>query len=308
MTLSSILWNAVAGAAGAWFLHAYFAMLRTDWPASYYSVSDLLSSTLSARPHRYLIFRGLPVFTVVLFVAVTVEKSIGSSLTACSVLVILHIADTSGRASAPLLRGNQKTNRRALLAFHMLVAAVIACVATAAYLLRGLFGAVVPSLSEMRSDLWTALVAAVLAGYFIRVSEGASHEAEIASMRASRRSIDEDVWRAADELSSQFGTDAQLIRAIMLIENLQRPPWFRRLERIKGAILPRGTYGLMQVAADNPLGDAQSVAIAVRDHLAGIERDEDDFDWLPNAVSSYNPDPAYVEAVLTAFWYLEEVK
>ena len=45
----------------------------------------------------------------------------------------------------------------------------------------------------------------------------------------------------------------------MIIENIQRPCWFRRIETLIGKVARRGSYGIMQVQADRPLSNKQSI-------------------------------------------------
>lgn len=54
-----------------------------------------------------------------------------------------------------------------------------------------------------------------------------------------------------------------LVIAVVLAEVQQRPRWFRRLERLGGKVLGAGTYGVAQVAADNPITDEESIDILV---------------------------------------------
>jgi len=70
-------------------------------------------------------------------------------------------------------------------------------------------------------------------------------------------------------LSEETNTDSALVLAILYTENLQRPRWFRRLERAKGKILRRGTYGVMQITSDHPISDEESIRLALADRLQG---------------------------------------
>ena len=85
----------------------------------------------------------------------------------------------------------------------------------------------------------------------------------------------------------------------MITESIQRPKWFRRLERILGLIYRRGTYGIMQVRNDRPIGDKQSIDIAIRNHLneSGNIVDSEgnyDFELLEQYIRAYNPSIAFI--------------
>ena len=59
---------------------------------------------------------------------------------------------------------------------------------------------------------------------------------------------------------------------MILVESIQRPRWFRCLERLKGLIFRKGTYGLMQVKSPSPIGDRASIDRALRIHRAAFTR------------------------------------
>jgi hypothetical protein len=103
------------------------------------------------------------------------------------------------------------------------------------------------------------------------------------------------------------------VKAIMVVENLQRPLWFRRLESFKGRVFPSGTYGIMQVESARPVSDEESIKIAVETRLAGQvvpfkssgTPSYPDHDWLLLLARAYNDSQAYAKSVATAYSMLQ---
>jgi hypothetical protein len=96
----------------------------------------------------------------------------------------------------------------------------------------------------------------------------------------------------------------------MVIENLQRPRWFRACERAKGKFFKHGSYGIMQVEADSPVSDEESIRIAVRTHLVAVSVPvvqntpgyfSVDYNALRAFALTYNPSESYATALTTAY-------
>ena len=91
-----------------------------------------------------------------------------------------------------------------------------------------------------------------------------------------------------------YNADEYLAIAICIVENLQRPSWFRILERIKSFFIPQGTYGIMQVSSNGYISDEESIHIAMRDYLLDTSGKSDMID----VIKRYNADDRYMEMVL----------
>ena len=133
-----------------------------------------------------------------------------------------------------------------------------------------------------------------------------------AQLLRSHREIDPRLIDHALSLSGQHNASAELVICIMVVENLQRPPWFRRLERLRGR-LRRGkpwTYGVMQVRSIQPLTDRQSIERAIP-MLADTRRrpNEDEvahaFRTVPTMVA-YNSNPTFLSQLGMANWTLQD--
>jgi hypothetical protein len=295
----------VAGLAGAGLLSLIFSVDRARWPHSYYAVGDLTSYRISLHPGRYITFRFVPVALVAVLVCTTADRVGGNALLTSLVLAMLHIAGTAGRASLRLLRGDRTFARQAQAVIHLAVAIGVLAAAMIGGTLAQFDQAhsVVPTLRDIPLALWTAAFAAFSGAYLIQFTRRSTPEVQ-ELMKQSRATIGGEVWATAKEASASVDADVHLAQAILLAENLQRPPWIRRLERAKGRLLKRGTYGVMQIRADHPVDDAESTRLAIEERLRGqqLPREYDARrEALQRILSQYNNDPRFIE-LATAFY------
>lgn len=298
------------GVCGAFLLYVFFRAVEVRWPESYYGISDFTSYQISLHLGRYLAFRFLPVL-VVSFTTSVVATSLGSGgiVTGLAVAAIHGLA-TAGRAMVGAFRHGRLFGRRLLLAAHVGVFALVLIAGWAGGWLGKLdvSGSLVPELPEIRSNLWTALLAGIFGAYLARVTRRSEIEpAELIS--ESMRRIDPQLLSLADEVAARHEAEANLIRALLLVENLQRPRWIRAIERLAGRRLPVGTYGIMQVRSDAPVSDAESIERAVSTKLAGAKvpkssRGFPDGEALRRQVRSYNGNERFVELVEMVYYEL----
>jgi hypothetical protein len=182
----------------------------------------------------------------------------------------------------------------------VLVAALLASLS------RGLFAPIVPDASELSATLWTAVLAGIIGAYLTRVARhGGLTENEMVA--DSRRRIPPHLWDAAGAAAEAHGVDADLVHAVMIVENLERPPWTRALERLKGRVLPSGTYGIMQVWADRPITDEESIQRAV-ERFVGVDVIGDggllDRQVFKAFAARYNPDLNFAMLLENAYYHI----
>jgi hypothetical protein len=296
----------IAVALGAAFLYAFFRAVQTQWPASYFGATDTTSYAITRSPFRYTAYRLGPLFVVCLFIAVTLERRDGYALGAALSLSVTHAASTNGYALV-------ESSRRAGLRRHRIPVSLVKAfvlvgllvIGYSAYLTRGVLESVVPPLSEMTAALWTALLAGIAGAYIGRLSEhGGASSSEL--VEKSRAEVPAHLRELMASEAASAGVDPWLGLAVMAVENLQRPPWFRRLEKLKAKISGPGTYGIMQVRADNWIDDEESIRRAVAGPLKGVvipssELYEEQVNALRDFALAYNPDPTYVELLQDAY-------
>lgn len=277
---------------GAAFLFAFFKAVQLNWPESYFGVGEMAAYAISASPWRYVLFRFGPVLVTSLFVGVSVDRAGGNGEIGAIATAGLHAALTSGwgLAQAAKWPADVRKRRRPILVVRVVVLVGVVGIGVLAAAIRRLLAPAVPPLSDLSATLWTGLIAGVLGAFIVRISRGHPvHEHEM--IDRSKNEIPKELWNLAAKVAIE-NEDADLVRAIMVVENLQRPSWFRRVERLKGRISPAGTYGIMQVASDTPLNDAESIEKVVRERLRGVNvRSKGgwpDSDLLASFARSYN--------------------
>lgn len=296
---------AIAAVLAMSFLYVFFQAVRTEWPGSYFGPSDVTSYAVTASPLRYAGYRLLPLFTVCLFVAVTLERRDGYAIQTCLGIALTHAALTNGRALGRWARSGPLVRHRVPIALVRAVVFVgLVVVGYVAFLARGVLSSVVPPLDQLTSALWTAILAGVLGVYITNQSRhGGGDQFELVDRSAAQ--LDGGLKDLMVKVASANDADPNLGLAVMAVENLQRPPWFRQLERVKSLFVPSGTYGVMQVSADSWISDEESVRRAVETYLKGIHV-PDDYEGQDNLLrgfaESYNPDPIYFELLQAAYF------
>jgi hypothetical protein len=295
-----------AVALGVAFLYVFYRAVEFQWPESYFGASDTASYSISLSPFRFAAFRFAPVAATCLFVAVTLDRANSHPLAGALLLGGAHGAATVGRAFVVGVFAPRtlRRHRAPVLLLRLVILIGVLAVALGCAALRVQAAPLVPEVHEMAATAWTAIFAGVLGAFVIRVSQGRTGDTT-ELMKRSRQTIPEGLWQLAESCATAAGGDVALVRAVMLVENLQRPQWFRRLERWKSVAMPHGTYGIMQVEATRRLSDVESVRLAVANRLAAVNVKTPegylDYTALLEFAVSYNPDPTFGRLLASAY-------
>ena len=293
-------------------LHYCYRRIRSDWPASYQSLFEDSAYRKALRPVRYMVFRSSPIILASVFGAVQLERY-GKPVWLFGILLwAFHTLDTNGRALWELryeYDDNMTKGPRQALYGLMIVATFILIqgfVLLASYTTRNtrIMQAVVPDVSEIVVDLWAGLVGAVLILVYLGVSE--TDRTDDAVIDRIRRRVESYYMSYVRSRVDNPRFDFELFEAVMIAESLQRPRWFRILERLKGIVWKPGTYGVMQVRSDRPLSDFESIDKALYDlgHLFIDVPDYNDDSWYSDVVTrlrTYNGSAAFVETVMDVY-------
>lgn len=301
----------IATLLGLAFLYIFYRAVQLQWPESYFGANDLAAYAISISPARYAAFRFGPPFVTCLFVYVTLDRLGRSAAVGASAVGIGHAMLRPGWALIQAARWPRSVFRHRVPIVLVHIGVLLGLIATTglSVVLAPTAAPLVPPATEISSTLWTALVAGIIGAFVVRVSRGHPvTEYELAAEGIRR--IPRPLWELAGDVAREHGADATLTRAIMLVENLQRPNWFRRLERWKGRVLKRGTYGIMQSAAAAPLSDEESIRRVVVERLVGVDvrtahRDWYDTDKLEEFARRYNPNPNFVALLVAAYSEVE---
>ena len=294
-----IVGSAAAGLAATLALNLIYGRIQSEWPASYFSLTDYWSYVKALVPSRYLLFRFGPVVLVSIFSARQLDALNWPAWPFAVVAIVAHTGATSLRAAWRIIRFWRADERSApLLLLHLVTATAIAACLAAAAQVGGELAFLVPDLESIRNEIWAALLGSMLTFAFIR-STRAPQRTLADIVQTQRRRIGPELLDYARRCASEQGLDPDLVETVLLVESIQRPGWFRRMEWAKGLLLRRGSYGIMQVKTQRPVSDRESIDIALDVHRAV-------FQWAPQPESGgyvpvstqlhgYNSSPAFLE-------------
>ncbi|MGE5099668.1 MAG: hypothetical protein ACM3SX_06760 [Deltaproteobacteria bacterium] len=294
---------------GVAFLYVFYRAVQAEWPENYFAASDVSAYAVSITPVRYALFRLVPVYLTCVVVAVFLDRA-GSLAPAGAVLVgALHAILTLGRAllAWALSTRVSRQDRNSVALLRTVVFVSVLAVSLVAAATFQVFDRFVPSAENIMSALWTAIFAGIIGAYLVRVSRGPLSAEDLA--QRSLGHLPRKLLDFAGDLAAQSHADSVLVQAIMVVENIQRPHWFRVLERLKSPIIKHGTYGIMQVESDHLLTDEQSIQRAVAERLTGVRvstpSGQLNTKALRDFASRYNADANFADLLENAYLVIQ---
>ncbi|MET4048858.1 hypothetical protein ABIB34_002980 [Rhodococcus sp. UYP5] len=231
---------------GTAILTTIYSALRSNWPTSYFSASDLMTDWFSVNLHRYLLFRFIPVFLVSLCACSGLENQFTERVTVGSAIAIIHISQTSLRA-AIASRADRIQNRSAAIIAQSLIVFGVLLTTAAAVLYQPLVSDILPDWS----DYFQALITAVFVTCFgfaaititRRQEQGPGESVEV---------LEKDFVSTIIRWSHHYKVDSDVALAIFATENSQRPKWVRRAEKMLGRFGLVRTFGIGQTSPTPP--------------------------------------------------------
>lgn len=296
-------------AVGSFALHIFYRAVQTNWPRSYMSASDFIGQLVSSSIVRYSAYRAVPVLVVSFFIAGSLISAGEPKIVTTIAVAVAHVTMTNGVAAWEIIRaGRKKLGFLTGLMFHTVAsaAAILTAVLGLALAHSDRARLLLPSPQELSTTLWTAIAAAILGAYILRISSAPYRD----PLEVSRRSIPSDIWKAARRYALTSSADPAVVKAIMVVENMQRPRWLRRMESIKARLGMAGTYGIMQVSSLKALDDESSIRAACEGHLRDARPMRDrhghaDMESVREIVRRHNRDDAFVELVANVYWQID---
>lgn len=287
---------------GVLLLKAAYSLIDTKWPEAYTSVEDQANVHLRTNPLRtYLLFRGGPVFMVTTFIVVSIERTHGLIWIGFWIMTLCYLGSTTGRAIRDMLKPPRHPSWTMLCVFHILSIFMVVSFGVLAVYLRSLFAPIIPEGQELLIAIWAGAFATMLSS--ATRSMLAPHRVEgFEVVRSIKRDIGDKAWRYLVNSTPNKGEFLSFAMAVVLAESQQRPHWFRKLERIGGKFRGAGTYGVAQVAADEPLTDEESIDSMLRRldtpevHFALKEGDYSA--EIYDVCRSWNEDDSHVSRIL----------
>jgi hypothetical protein len=284
--VSVIIASLLAVAANV-VLRAFFHAFKVTWPKRYFGGNRVLDLYVASAAWRFALFRLGPVFAALAIVG-TASVRLGSdrqlaiALTGVSYAVVSLWREALDAIKRPI---NRREGTFVLVLGTGILVSTLGALALGSSVDR-----FVPTFREVGIAAWIAVFVFIF-GQGMQSLVSRPNLSEL--VKRAQNEIDPVLLNRLDEVDP-WG----IFRSVAIAEHLNRPPWFRAIER---RVRPhRGTHGLMQMRSTHPLTDLESVEKFIemyRHHVPG----EDDY-WSSNRerafVSTVNADPAFVELVL----------
>lgn len=256
-------------------LNLIYGRIQSKWPESYFSLGDHWSQVKAQVPSRYVLFRFGPVVLLGVFFSRQLADLGWPTWPFVVTAVAVHASLTSLRAVWRLVRYRVAGERSVpLIVLHLTTVVAIAACLIGTAMLREHLSSWVPDFETIRDAIWAGLIASLLAFAFIRWTRASESNIADVVMAQRQRVGPELIWYAR-QLARERNLDPDLVETTILTESIQRPRWFRRLERLKGIVFRRGTYGIMQVRSSRPIGDRSSIDRALEVHAVAFELSAD---------------------------------
>jgi hypothetical protein len=290
---------------GVSILYAFFKAVALQWPDNYFPVGSTLDRAITASPLRFSVFRFLPVFTVCAAAAGMLKNAGSAYLWATMAIALAHVLLTSGRGVLEDARQRRLFLRPIVTIYRLAVGTICLCAGLLAAIVAPWAAHYVPDGRELVLALWTASLAAILGGYVVALSRRPSEHEDISrAFEASRSALGLNLWQDARKAAQRVNADPDLVCAVLLVENLQRPAWSRTLERLAGRITKQGTYGPLQLSSLRvPQSDRAAMEAAIEQLFAGQgpASSAAQYQWLELFLRSYNTDPQWQSDVRAAY-------
>lgn len=246
-------------------------MVRTEWPLLYVNFSTIIDPIQRRSFVHWVLFRSSPNFLAAVFLAVTVSRWAHSVSPAIAIMSSVHVLTSYSGPLLSGLRSNTLRSRQVLLWTTSIM--LVAGSSTLALSVYTYLDKLVPQPHEMVAVVWTALFATLI---FSAVRTRLERNQGVMTSELISLSQDEVMQKYAEpirEMSLKYSADEALLMAIAIVENIQRPGWFRVLERKIGWFRQSGTYGIMQITSRRPIDDLESIEVSARDYFPNSASD-----------------------------------
>ena len=290
-------------------LWSIYRKIQTDWPEAYTSVLSTFEERIRRNPIRsYILFRTCPVVLVTLFVAVMLERFHAHVWLGSLILILGHLFLTNGRASFEVLKSPRHPQWVVLILYHGISTFIILFTGLFTVKGRSLLKGLVPPTDQLLIAIWSGLFAAVIitSAKVLITAEKLSEEQDVEQLI---QDIGCDVWNYIEVEAGDDKVLLCMLQSTVLEEVRQRPRWFRKLERKKGKLFKKGTYGVAQIAAPQPISDTESIAILAKNFRAQKYpgRDEICYSksiWFNKILEDvHSQDPEHRRRIIEMFFY-----
>lgn len=306
----TIFGNLIPPIVIAWgLITIFYSTFKSKFPELYFSTSDYTSLFLSVSPIRYVAFRLMPVLIIIAGILGIFKENIDQSNLYFLGLIIgsLYSFSTHGVALVKLAVSSKTIHTY----FNKYFQVFVHIISILLILVTSLVGAAIskteiassltPTFTGLVDNIWSSLITALLAVYLYKIYQN-QQVSQDELFDQSFKKLSPKLIKFIEEYCAEKMADKNLVLAICIVENIQRPSWLRKVEGIKSLIFRRGSYGIMQVQSDKLLDDKQSVKKAIDDFFA--YNPNLDILNIRHLTEKYNNDLRYIDLVEHAYHYL----
>lgn len=292
-------------------------------PFNYYtSVEEYVAN---GRRHwwRYTVFRSLPPLGVMTLLAAIQQKHhIGGSLG-----LSLLIAATISLLPREFYKLNKSISNTYSLfteqSANFMNIVLVYCITAVLYIMaREInFSSLSPSMSGVVDNLWSTLFVAILVAFYNVNGRVPNHNADwIEDTKLSNyviksyRQIEQKFSKVIDESCAQTNSSKALMYAVLIYENMNRPPFLRAVERLAVRISRKSlTIGIAQVRSNSAISDEESIkqasvllANSKQKVIKAFNSTEQKYESVYSYTELYNSDPNYAKSIINVLSVLKQ--
>jgi len=292
-------------------LKLFYKTFELKWPELYFSTNDIVALYVSASLKRYIFFRFLPFFISITFFAGVFMKDFATSEVVkttvfsaflygffTDIKAIFYIIKKSPEIKTYFNKQHQILIHFITFLFFLIIGYFSGYIAKN-HFIKNIF----PTIQGLVDNLWSSFFVVIFLFYIKKIlsEEGLSEDY---IFKNSLSKIDPRILKAIDYECKKFSANKNLVKAICIAENIQRPSWFRKIELIFGIFKKEGTYGIMQVKSKKPLSDIESISLAIEKFFKNTANIKD-ISTIKNIIFKYNNDKKYVEVIMKIMNFLD---
>lgn len=283
-----------------------YGAMQTHWPASYVNITTSSGQLGRFSLSWYLFFRMGPTFLVALVTAVSAERlGLSPLFTVTGGLVVYALFVVRHLVRGP--RGMSSREKRILVGCFGIGLSLMSGVL--ALWLKDYLAPIIPQPSALLDAIWTALVVAVIYFAFKRLLDNKVDPASLQDV--ARRDVGDEMWKYSRAEAERLNVPVPVVQAVLLAEAIQRPRWFRYLERVfqyvQGFFGKEGTTGIAQMRSRRPLRDKESVRLLCDEILkwVGEHPELNSEEGVREYGRHRNDDDLYVNSLVEQYLLLE---
>lgn len=280
------------------FIYLFYLYFKTHFPEDYFGPNDEYALAISVSLKRLLLFRIFPV----LLINLTVFSYLNMKMDILSWVLLgvfstgIYAFFTSGTAVIKLFINSPTikifTNKPTQFLYHissivlLLLIGIVAGLISSLRLTEQLSGGVKSLYDNLvASIIYTAVILPFLKfyKYWTRTSElnvDQIIQNSILDIRSNGK-----LYKKIEDICKLKKANLSLVLAFCVVENIQRPKWFRAIENLQPF---RATRGIMQVTSKKIITDEESVDMAVSKYFKNTETVLINSDFLSQTAARYN--------------------